>query len=645
VSAIVGAMYLDNRPIEGGDLDRMLESLAHRGADGTGVWMEGSIGLGHRMLWTTPESVVEELPSVHSDGNLVVTADARIDNRDEMIRALHLTDRPSEAVSDSCIIVAAYEQWGERCPERLLGDFAFAIWDQRRQALFCARDHFGVKPFYYHASGRIFAFASEMKALFRLPEVPRLLNEVRVAEFLVDAFHDKAITSYRDILRLPPGHRLVLCGNDVRLEPYWALDPSREELMRSDAAYAERFRDIFTEAVRCRLRTAFPLGSLLSGGLDSSAITCVARDVLRDNEKPRLRTFSAIFQQGAECDERPFIEAVVAQGHLEPYYFAADQLSPLVDRELVLSHEDDVVYGPNRFLQWKACHIAKEHGIRVLLDGFDGDTTVSHGDGYLGELARTGRWIALSKQADGLARNFNQSSWSIQKDFLWHYALRPMADRLGVLPAARRLRRIVPGSSRGQPQSVNRGASHAISRSFATQVGLAERIQFLQRDRSGLPRTVREQHYRNLTWGVMPSILEIMDRSAATFGVEGRYPFWDKRLVEFCLSLPPQQKLNLGWTRVVMRRAMEGILPPEVQWRAAKADFSQNFRTKLLSIDRELLEEIIVRDPAIIAGYVDIDALRRAYSRYVSHNHNEDALTVWKGVTLALWLRRTGLAS
>src|SRR6267142_1308347 len=165
MSAIVGFYGRDGQPVDRADLERMTASLAHRGPDAAGVWNNGPVGLGHRMLWTTPESLHEQLPLTSKSGDLVITADARIDNRDELITALGLAHWAHGEIPDSELILRAYEQWGEDSPKRLLGDFAFAIWDERRQTLFCARDHCGVKPFYYYQSARALLFASEIKAL------------------------------------------------------------------------------------------------------------------------------------------------------------------------------------------------------------------------------------------------------------------------------------------------------------------------------------------------------------------------------------------------------------------------------------------------------------------------------------------------
>ena len=396
----------------------------------SGLWSDGSIGLGHRMLWTTPESLHEKQPLLNQSGDLVITADARIDNREELIAALDLTDRAPYSITDSQLILAAYEKWGEICPEKLLGDFAFVIWDGRKQALFCARDHFGVKPFYYYfLSGRFFVFASEIKALLSHPEVPRRLNEVRVGEYLASMFDDKTITFYAGILRLPPAHSLTVSRAGTQLQQYWSLDPSRELQLGSDDAYAEAFRELFIEAVRCRLRTAFPVGSMLSGGMDSSSITCVARQLLARDGGRRLLTFSAIFDEVTQCDERPFINAVLAQNSLEPHYVHGDRLSPLADLDHVLWHQDEAFYAPNLFLTWNLYGAAKEQGVRILLDGFDGDTTVSHGEGYLDELAYAGQWFTLAAEIRAYARTFNLSSRRLLWSYAWCYGLDPMISR------------------------------------------------------------------------------------------------------------------------------------------------------------------------------------------------------------------------
>ena len=238
------------------------------------------MGLCHLRLCITPESLHEHLPMPDAAQNLVLTADARIDNRDELINELAIAETGHRVVTDSELILAAYARWGEGCPERLVGDFAFAIWDGRNQTLFCARDHFGVKPFYYHRSGRFFAFASEIRALLRLKAISGRVNETKVADFLGRTELDPTTTFYQDLLQLPAAHSMVIGHERSAIRCYWALDGSRELRLKSDDEYHEAFRAHFTRAVRDHVRSAYPIGSLLSGGLDSSSIVAVAKKVV-----------------------------------------------------------------------------------------------------------------------------------------------------------------------------------------------------------------------------------------------------------------------------------------------------------------------------------------------------------------------------
>lgn len=631
MSGIAGIYYLDGRPVERTDVERMVDRIAHRGPDGSGVWTDGPIGFGHRMLWTTPESLHEKLPLTNKTGELTITADARIDNRDELFSTLNLNGRPHDTITDSELILAAYEKWGEQCPEKLLGDFSFAIWDKRNQKIYCARDHMGVKPFYYYHSDRTFVFASEIKALLTLQEIPRRLNELKVADYLEFMEEDKAITFYQDILRLPSAHNLEVDYKGVRSIQYWSLDPKQEIKLRSDEDYAESFREIFMEAVCRRLRSAFPVGSMLSGGLDSSSIVCMARQLLSQNGGGRLHTFSAIFNDVPECDERPYINAVLAQDGLEPHYLNADHISPWVDLDHVFFHEDEPFPAPNLFIDWTICQVAKEHGVRVLLNGLDGDTTVSHGIAYLTELASEGRLGTVFGEINGLSEHFKQTRWK----FLRSYCIGPLVPK-----PMKQVWRILHGRNH-----LGWKLNEIINPDFAKRVGIRNRVRTLREKTAQSVRTEREDHYRRLTYGGIAVTLEIGDKAAAAYPLEFRYPFFDRRLIEFCLALPPIQKIDQGWTRLIMRRAMTDILPKEIQWRGGKSDLSPNFNRALLIFERERLEKMIWGGVKVIENYIDISALQTTYKRFVSKGSHDDAVFVWNAVNLALWIHGTGIVS
>ncbi len=295
MSGMVGVFRRDGAPVQDKLVETMAATLAHRGPDGLSVVCAGPAGLGHTMLWTTPESLHEVLPCQHRASGLIITADARIDNRDELIAELGL-ESGHPAITDSELILEAYHKWGQDCVQKLLGDFAFAIWDPRQEQFFCARDPMGVKCLYYFASDTLFAFGSEIKALCCLEEVPKRLNELRILDYLANIFDDRAITFYKDIYRLPPASTLLVTRRQQKIAKYWSLDPKRELKLKSDEEYTEAFRDCFVRSVRDRMRSAFPIGSALSGGLDSSSIACVARRINESQASGApLHTFSLIF--------------------------------------------------------------------------------------------------------------------------------------------------------------------------------------------------------------------------------------------------------------------------------------------------------------------------------------------------------------
>lgn len=628
MSAIVGLYRLDDHPVDGGAIERMLAALAHRGTDGCGTWWSGSIGLGQRLSWTTPESRHETSPIVRRDGALVLVADARLDNREELLDLVRGDGRPAAEVSDSELTLAAYEAWGDRCPERLLGDFAFAVWDRRARTLFCARDPFGVRSFYYHASERAFAFATEIKGLLCLADVPRRINEERVAVFLAGLDEEPTGTFYRDVSRLPPGHSIAVSGRRCRVAAFWAPDPTRTLRLDTDEAYAERFRALFLDSVRRRLRAVGPTGSTLSGGLDSSSVTCAGRAILRERGEPPLHTFSLVFDDVPACDERPYIEAVVAQGDLTPHFVRGDRVSPLTDFDRMLWHQDEPFPTPNLFMHWGMYGAARALGVRVMLEGHDGDTVVSHGTAYLAELARRGAWRRLAREVQGLARNLERSP----RRLIWRWVVRPL------LPwPALRLGRALRQLGRDGP-SLN----PLIDRAFARRAGLEEEVRAQARRHAAASRSARAEHLWRLTRGLLPTATETGTKAAAAFGIERRFPFFDRRVVEFCLSLPPEQQLHRGWSRMVLRRAMAGILPEEVRWRGGKQDFTPNFRHTLATYDRELVQEVVRAAPPGLETYVDLPAVRAAARALDARDTGGPHVLLWRVVSLGLWLGTKG---
>lgn len=629
MSGIFGVYYFDGQSAKPEVLQQMSDTLAHRGSDGADIWYQDNLGLGYRLLWTTPESLLETLPL--EKGNLVITADARVDNRNELIEKLHLTTDLPEKITDSEIILAAYQKWGEQCPEKLIGDFAFAIWDKREQKLFCARDSMGIKPFYYYYSPNIFVFASEIKALFCLSEVPRKLNELKVAYYLEMFCEEQTNTFYQGIFRLPSAKSLSIDhSNQKRINSYWSFDPKREIKFNSDTEYIEAFQEIFFEAVNCRLRSAFPVGSTLSGGLDSSSITCTARHLLAKSGEQQLHTFSAIFpslpEEDLRCiDERFYMDKVKSLSGLKSHDLRADLLNPLID---ILWQDEEPISAPNLYIHQGLYQCANQQGVRVFLDGIDGDSTISHGWSYLTELAYTGRWSTLIEEINAVSRRCRLS----RKQILQAYVIEPLF--------------IQPGAYIWQwLQQITHTAkpiSSLVNDNFAQKVKLVPQMQKVLKSQPQLLFSSRQNHWLSLATGLYPHVMEIADKTAAKSSLETRYPFFDRRLMEFCVALPPEQKFSQGWTRAILRHAMTGILPPEVQWRISKGMLGSNFDRRLLEKEKHTLKKTI-EQPQAIKSFIDLKELNSAYDNYVSKlsQNGDHSMNVLIGVVLDLWLKRS----
>jgi asparagine synthase (glutamine-hydrolysing) len=631
MSGIVGIHRLDDRLADPLVLSVMLDAIAHRGPHGASQWMEGQVGFGHRMLCTMPGMTEERFPLLSRSGNLVLTADARIDNREELLAALDMHEPSEGKVGDGQLILGAYEKWQERCPEKLVGDFAFVIWDRPNRALFCARDHLGVRPFYYyHRPARAFMFASEIKALACSTEVPLRLNEMRVADYLLDLVEFPADTFYLDILRLPPGHVLVVQRGIVSVRRYWSPDPAREMRLASDQDYAEAFGHLFTLAVRSRLRSISPLGVCLSGGLDSSAVACVARENLARDGRTKLKAFSLLFEGAPGGDERTYIHAVTDQGGIEPHYIHADSIGPLADLDLLLHQYEaplDNPHVPSGWALWREVH---RQGVDVLLDGVDGDVTLSYSFHYLAELARQGRWPTLMREAVGLSRHFYSEQVS-PFSIIWRLAITPLFPSLG-----RRLRPSSPPSG-ALPHDV--GA--LINPDFARRLNVASRLRQLAQMQRRI-KTSRQAHCSELANGVVAHGLESTNKLTSAFGIEPRHPFFDKRLVDFCLALPREQRTRDGWTRVIVRRALGERLPQAVRSRGSKWTPNQFFALRFLAQEKDRLEDLILNDSEVIEPYVNVTVARDVYRRHLVQPTVGDAYVLWTVANLALWLPALG---
>lgn len=633
MSGIFGFWNLNGMPADPSILAHMSACLAHRGPDGSSSWCEGAVALGHRMFRVTPESLHESQPVVSAADDWVLTADLRLDNRRELVERFSV-GRNTSQLSDADLLSAAFVERRSATPAELLGAFAFAVWDARQQRLTCVRDHFGEKPLYYvWLPNRVFAFASEIKALWRLGGVPDEINEQEVARhLLIPVPDDPGATYYRAIRRVRPGHVLEVTVDGVREAPYWELGCTRSQTFSSEDDCIEAVRDAFTEAVRCRLRARGPVASMLSGGLDSSSITCVAAGLLdTSGEAESLRTYSAVYPDIPASDERPYIEAVTAQTRTAPSFFRADNADPLADIASMNWHGDGANRAGNLYVNWNLYNQAAESGARVVLDGFDGDSTISHGDGWLLELAQTGRWWRLGREVKAKARVHGQA---------WPPAFYAWVRKYGIDPAIRRVdfrgpRRRAVAAPSSTPHWA-RGLSSDFSRLISGCVTEPPPTR----------RSEREHHQRLLTRPLLLQTLGWLEAVGVGAGVEARFPFFDVRLAELCLSVPPQLKLRRGWSRYVMRAAMSGIVPPSIQWRRKKSDLSPAFDHLLRARAAQSASIHLIQANRSVGQFLDEDYCARLQHRLAAGAaSDEETFLFWRLLSLALWLNGSRGAS
>jgi asparagine synthase (glutamine-hydrolysing) len=570
MSGICGYINLNGASADPGDLERMTDVLRRRGPDGVHHWHHGRVALGHCLLATTSEALVEVLPFRDVQSGCIITADVRLDNRDALIAALDLVDL-TRVIGDGELILRAYLRWSDACLDHLLGDFAFAIWDPRADRLFCARDHFGMRQLtYYHEPGKFLAFATEVPAVLALDETPKRINEGRIADFLerLEGI-DQTSTFYEEIFRLPPAHCLTLDSAGLRITRYWTLRPGPQLNLASPEAYAQAFLEVFTEAVRCRLRSAGAVGSTLSGGVDSGSIAAVASRLLTDLGKGPLRTFSAVGPDAQNCVETRAIHASIRMPGLQPHLVNHADLRDITPDLIRLTETlEEPFDGKTTLLRAVYLH-AHRAGIKVVLDGAAGDVVLTEG-ALLQRLIRSFELRQALREAQGEAQYWRRPLWKTLVRGAW---------RAFVPRGVRKLRHTTLFLN---PSRRARG-DRLINRDFARRINLAQRWAKYYSHWADRPTTDAAERASSITHPFLAGGRERYDRVAAALAIEPRDPFLDLRVVTFCLSLPGAQLQADGWPKIILRRAMAGLLPDDVRWRKGKQHLGWTFTVAFLT--------------------------------------------------------------
>jgi len=646
---IAGLIEAGDRPLDRRLLEAMATALAHRGPDGEGYVLLAPggrekpfavagglsralgarepatgafrVGFGHRRLAIVDLTPLGRQPMGTDDGRFWITYNGEVYNAPELRRELTALGHRFRSMSDTEVVLAAYRQWGGGCLARFNGMFAFAIWDGEADCLFCARDRFGIKPFYYREDGSRWLFASEIKALLCDPALRRRPNDRALFDYLTQGRQDHTTETFFDGVRqLAPGECLTVrlrpdsTGLVVEHRHWYRLPEGAERLAPQDAA--ARLRDLLEDSVRVQLRADVPVGSCLSGGLDSSSIVCLMARVVPAGTPPP-QTFSSC-QEDERFDERRYIREVVARTGVRNHEVFPNAEELYQGLPQIMWHHDEPFAGTSMLAQWAVMRAAGHAGVKVLLDGQGSDEVLCGYPRFMGsriaDLIRAGRWGRAWRE------------WAAWRQV--HQAVHPttMAAMVrGLLPTGlvRRLRARVTGETAWLNPAWLRACSDAAESPLKPREGrsllAAHQVQALTQD--------------------LPALLHAEDRNSMAFSVEARVPFLDHRLVEWLVRLPVEHKIRDGMTKAVLRDAMAGVLPDQVRLRRDKMGFVTPEDHWLRVSLRRQIQETLESESLRGRPYWRANVLQDWFTRYC-----EDAMTigptVWRWVNLEWWLRR-----
>jgi asparagine synthase (glutamine-hydrolysing) len=596
---IAGQYCLDGRDPDKALLAAMSERLAHRGPDGEGTRICGSVGLVHRRLAIIDLSTEGLQPMTNEDGTLWLVFNGEIYNYPELRDELVVKGHRFHSHSDTEVILHAYEQWGTECLSRFNGMWAFALWDGKQEQLFCARDRMGIKPFYYTQAGGSFLFASEIKALLAHPDAGKHPDARTLGTFLTWGVQDHSgRTMFEGILQLPPAHAMIVkqAGPDRQFR-YWdvKVNPAIHAGI-TDSEASSCLLDILRDATRIHLRSDVAVGTCLSGGIDSSTLTVLINDIIR-REAPasvgaRQKTFSAVFSD-KRFDESRFIDEIVATTGVDAHRVepSPEQLWDDIDRLVYM--QDEPFGSLSIYAQYCVMRLAQEN-VKVVLDGQGADELLA------GYLAYQGSYIGM------LFRSLH-----------WWTGLKELSGSIGrhggfFRSAAGQLR------ERKKRRSLLKCPGEKIAR----YNGNLDSVLF-----------------RELTSTNLPALLHYEDRNSMAFSIESRVPFLDYRFVEYVASLPLDQKIRAGVTKISLRNAIKGIVPESIRCRMDKMGFVTPEEVWMREDLRPFVLEVLSSDAFRARPYWDPGAVTRNYLAFLD-GKSKYSPEIWRIICSELWFRK-----
>lgn len=604
----IAGILSSSKPVRAADLKLMTGAIVHRGPEGDGHWINSNekIGLGHRRLAIIDLSHDADQPMKYLDGRYSIIYNGEIYNYIEIREELVKKGYKFKSTGDTEVLLALFAEKQERCLDDLDGMFSFAIWDEKEQRLFCARDRFGEKPFYYTVRDDVFYFGSEMKALWAAG-IPKTTNNKMLFNYFVNDVlynpNDLSETFYEGISKLKAAHYFYITPENIKPAPkrYWDIDYKKAYSKIDETEAKETFRELFFESVARRLRSDVAVGSSLSGGLDSSAVVCII-DRLRENSEQKQMTFSARFP-GFAKDEGKFMQIVIDRTRVDPHFVFPDEKGLYEDFETLCVHQEEPFGSASIYAQFCVMRSAKENDVTVLLDGQGADEILAgyihYFSFYLKQLRRENRQLYKSEKNAYIEMHGLQSQplKTVGKRILDSYMPESLQSRILRLKS-----RIASGSVL------------FLSRDFFREYDSQDFFFSLNHINS-----LNQALYKSTFEGELEDLLRYADRNSMAHSREVRLPFLSHKLVEFMFNLPEKFKLQNGITKYLMRQSFSGILPDSILNRMDKISYEPPQNKWLKS--RDMINSILITAESLKKrGIMDKDS---------SINWNNEAM-LWK---------------
>lgn len=611
MSGFWGIVNFEGKPVEREELSAMESRLEITNLDQSDSWINGHIGFGHKMKYFTPESFHEQLPFYDSISELTITSDTRIDNRADIAKWLEVSLSQKNTITDSQLILKAYQKWGIEFAQYLIGDFSIVIWDQKNQQLVLSTDHWGQHPIYYHSRKDQFLFSSELNPITALIKSEVNYDKVCAMVVLEKFYCDKKSTYIKDVWKIEPATTLVIKKDSTTKHIHWTPDLTKRLSYKKESDLIEGFREVFYKAVEDRIRTPFPVATMLSGGLDSSSINAVASHILKDQNK-ELHAVAGILPESSKSqftDELNYINAFRSFENIQLHYTTAEGLGPFSGVREKLSRTLSPDFSSRHYLYDAISEVADQHQARVLLDGAYGELGPSyHGDRFWLELFKNGQLAQLRTELLHFAKQEKTSSFLL----FGSKVIRPFLQEKGLISSSTKAANSTKNLIHRLP--INKEFLERYSGMSLNEI-VASSATFLNRRQA----SIRYQQVQNIKMAQGRS-WPYMNENHILHST----PFSDKRVLEFSLAAPSSFKVHNGWKRYMLRASLEGILPPIIQWRNTKVPFSPDFALRYNRQHSEVYSQLQKLQPSpTISQIIDL-------SKMIDHTFSDLSINLQK---------------